>query len=77
MAGGARVSCVVGDAFMSMAAEAGVPWVAVWTGGPCALLAHIMGDAIRKDIGNDGIYDFITNPLYFFSFAVAWHVFIQ
>jgi anthocyanidin 3-O-glucosyltransferase len=62
MAGGARVSCVVGDAFMSMAAEAGVPWVAVWTGGPCTLLTHIMGDAIRKDIGNDGIYDdFITN----------------
>ncbi|XP_040381772.1 anthocyanidin 3-O-glucosyltransferase-like [Oryza brachyantha] len=54
-AGGARVSCVVGDAFMSMAAEAGVPWVAVWTGGPCALLAHLVGDALREDIG-DGDY---------------------
>lgn len=53
-AGGAKVSCVVGDAFMSMAAEAGVPWVAVWTGGPCALLAHLIGNAIRKDIGDDG-----------------------
>jgi anthocyanidin 3-O-glucosyltransferase len=60
-AGGARVSCVVGDAFMSMAAEAGVPWAAVWTGSPCALLAHIMGDAIREGTGNDGIYVFIRN----------------
>ncbi|CAN6234843.1 unnamed protein product [Urochloa humidicola] len=49
----APVSCVVGDAFMSMAADAGVPWVAVWTGGPCALLAHIRGDELRDDIGND------------------------
>ncbi|PUZ46909.1 hypothetical protein GQ55_7G121200 [Panicum hallii var. hallii] len=48
--GAARVSCVVGDAFMSMAADAGVPWVAVWTGGPCALLAHLRGDALREDI---------------------------
>lgn len=51
-AGGAAVTCVVGDAFMSMAADAGVPWVAVWTGGPCALLAHVIGDTIRKDIGD-------------------------
>ncbi|KAF8667274.1 hypothetical protein HU200_052943 [Digitaria exilis] len=47
-----KVSCVVGDAFMSMAADAGVPWVAVWTGGPCALLAHLRGDALREDIGD-------------------------
>ncbi|CAL5032385.1 unnamed protein product [Urochloa decumbens] len=46
----APVSCVVGDAFMSMAADAGVPWVAVWTGGPCALLAHIRGDELREGI---------------------------
>ncbi|KAL6856297.1 hypothetical protein ACP4OV_019099 [Aristida adscensionis] len=51
-AGGARVTCVVGDAFMSMAADAGVPWVAVWTGSPFALLAHIHGDAIREDIAD-------------------------
>jgi anthocyanidin 3-O-glucosyltransferase len=56
MAAGAKVRCVESDSFMSMAAEAGVPWVAVWTGGPCALLAHIHGDAIRKDIGDDGTY---------------------
>ncbi|TVU51396.1 hypothetical protein EJB05_02825, partial [Eragrostis curvula] len=52
-AGGQKVTCVVGDAFMSMAAAAGIPWVAVWTGGPCALLAHIHGDAIRRDLGKD------------------------
>ncbi|KAL6657622.1 hypothetical protein ACP70R_005402 [Stipagrostis hirtigluma subsp. patula] len=51
-AGGATVSCVVGDAFMSMAADAGVPWAAVWTGSPFALLAHLHGDAIREDIGD-------------------------
>nr|CAB3486896.1 unnamed protein product [Digitaria exilis] len=50
--GAAKVSCVVGDAFMSMAADAGVTWVAVWTGGPCALLAHLRGDALREDIGD-------------------------
>ncbi|KAL6856290.1 hypothetical protein ACP4OV_019092 [Aristida adscensionis] len=54
-AGGARVTCVVGDAFMCMsAADDGVPWVAVWTGSPFALLAHLRGDAIREDIGDDG-----------------------
>ncbi|KAF6981783.1 hypothetical protein CFC21_000238 [Triticum aestivum] len=55
-AGGARVTCVVGDAFVWMAAEAaaavGAPWVPVWTGGPSALLAHLQGDALRDDIGD-------------------------
>ncbi|CAN6227914.1 unnamed protein product [Urochloa humidicola] len=46
------VNCVVGDAFMSMAADAGVPWIAVWTGSPCALLAHIRGDELRKCAGD-------------------------
>jgi hypothetical protein len=53
----ATVTCVVSDAFMSMAAEAEVPWVAVWTGGPCALLAHLCGDALREDIGDHGTID--------------------
>jgi hypothetical protein len=53
-AGGVRVSCVVGDAFMSMAEDAGVPWVAVWTSSPCSLLAYLSGDALRKDIIGDG-----------------------
>ncbi|CAN6270395.1 unnamed protein product [Urochloa humidicola] len=42
------VSCVVGDAFMPMAADAGVPYVAVWTGSPCALLAHLSGAELLK-----------------------------
>ncbi|KAM0884955.1 hypothetical protein ACQ4PT_030655 [Festuca glaucescens] len=55
-AGGARVSCVVGDAFVWMAAEAaaaaGAPWVPVWTAASCALLAHLRTDALRQDIGD-------------------------
>ncbi|XP_048542054.1 anthocyanidin 3-O-glucosyltransferase [Triticum urartu] len=55
-AGGARVSCVVGDAFVWMAAEAaaaaGAPWVAVWTAASCALLAHLRTDALRQDVGD-------------------------
>ncbi|XP_044971085.1 anthocyanidin 3-O-glucosyltransferase-like [Hordeum vulgare subsp. vulgare] len=51
-AGGARVTCVVGDAFAWMAAEAAAPWVPVWTGGPSALLAHLRGEALRDDIGD-------------------------
>ncbi|KAL5205483.1 hypothetical protein ABZP36_033692 [Zizania latifolia] len=50
-AAGTKVTCVVGDTFMSMAAEVGVPWVAVWTGGPTALLAHIVSDTLLQDIG--------------------------
>ncbi|KAF6987185.1 hypothetical protein CFC21_004849 [Triticum aestivum] len=57
-AGGARVTCVVGDSFMWMAAKAAAeveaPWVAVWTGGPSALLAHLRADALRDDIGDKG-----------------------
>ncbi|KAF8664169.1 hypothetical protein HU200_054917 [Digitaria exilis] len=55
--GGATVTCVVGDALMSMAAEAGVPWVAVWTSSPCLLLAYLSGDALREDIGDHGACD--------------------
>ncbi|XBJ14063.1 hypothetical protein VPH35_006157 [Triticum aestivum] len=58
-AGGARVTCVVGDAFVWMAAEAaaatGAPWVPVCTGGPSALLAHLQGDALRHDIGDKAV----------------------
>ncbi|CAL5046511.1 unnamed protein product [Urochloa decumbens] len=54
--GGARVSCVVGDAFVWPAAEAaaaaGVPWVPVWTAASCALLAHLRTDALRADVGD-------------------------
>jgi anthocyanidin 3-O-glucosyltransferase len=57
-AGGARVTCVVGDAFVWMAAEAagaaGAPWVPVWTAASCALLAHLRTDALRQDLGDQG-----------------------
>ncbi|XP_037436732.1 anthocyanidin 3-O-glucosyltransferase-like [Triticum dicoccoides] len=55
-AGGGRVTCVVGDSFMwtaaKAAAEVEAPWVAVWTGGPSALLAHLRADALRDDVGD-------------------------
>nr|ABF72120.1 UDP-glucose flavonoid-3-O-glucosyltransferase [Zea mays] len=55
-AGGARVTCVVGDAFVwpaaDAAASAGAPWVPVWTAASCALLAHIRTDALREDVGD-------------------------
>ncbi|NP_001105886.2 anthocyanidin 3-O-glucosyltransferase [Zea mays] len=55
-AGGARVTCVVGDAFVwpaaDAAASAGAPWVPVWTAASCALLAHVRTDALREDVGD-------------------------
>ncbi|KAL6606787.1 hypothetical protein ACP70R_042440 [Stipagrostis hirtigluma subsp. patula] len=55
-AGGARVTCVVGDAFVWMAAEAaaaaGAPWVPVWTAASCALVAHLRTDALREDVAD-------------------------
>lgn len=60
-AGGARVSCVVGDAFVwpaaDAAAAAGAPWVPVWTAASCALLAHLRTDALREDVGDQGALD--------------------
>ncbi|KAL5200148.1 hypothetical protein ABZP36_021351 [Zizania latifolia] len=57
-AGGDRVSCVVGDAFVWMAAEAaaavGSSWVPVWTGASSALVAHLRTDALREDVGDKG-----------------------
>lgn len=58
-AGGVRVSCVVGDAFVWPAAEAaaaaGAPWVPVWTAASCALLAHLRTDALRADVGDQAV----------------------
>ncbi|KAK3128593.1 hypothetical protein QOZ80_6BG0463850 [Eleusine coracana subsp. coracana] len=55
-AGGARVTCVVGDAFVWPAAEAAAaanaPWVPVWTAASCSLLAHVRTDALRDDVGD-------------------------
>jgi len=59
-AGGAKVSCVVGDAFVWPAAEAaaaaGAPWVPVWTAASCALLAHLRTDALWADVGDQGAF---------------------
>ncbi|CAN6178981.1 unnamed protein product [Urochloa humidicola] len=55
-AGGARVTCVVSDAFVwpaaDAAAAAGAPWVPLWTAAACALLAHLRTDALRADVGD-------------------------
>lgn len=56
--GGVAVSCVVGDAFVWMAADAaakvGARWVPVWTGASSALVAHLRTDALRDDVGDEG-----------------------
>ncbi|BAF18948.1 anthocyanidin 3-O-glucosyltransferase [Oryza sativa Japonica Group] len=56
-AGGVAVSCVVGDAFVWMAADAaakvGARWVPVWTGASSALVAHLRTDALRDDVGDE------------------------
>ncbi|KAM0942812.1 putative hexosyltransferase [Dioscorea sansibarensis] len=50
-----RVTCVVGDAFLwfarDVAAERGASWVALWTGGPCSLAAHLYTDLLRGTFG--------------------------
>lgn len=52
---GRKVSCLVSDAFLwfagKMAEEMGVPWVALWTGGPASLVAHLYTDLLRLKIG--------------------------
>lgn len=52
--GGVRITCVISDAFLwfagEMADEMGVPWVALWTGGPCSLSAHMYTDLLRRDM---------------------------
>nr|ADK75021.1 UDP-glucose: anthocyanidin 3-O-glucosyltransferase [Freesia hybrid cultivar] len=53
--GGQRVTCIVADAFLwfvgDIAAEFGVHWVPLWTGGPCSFLAHLYTDMLRNKIG--------------------------
>nr|QZX42571.1 flavonoid 3-o-glucosyltransferase [Lycoris sprengeri] len=54
-AGGLRITCLISDAFLwfvgEMAAGMGVPWVALWTGGPCSLSAHLYTDLLRGKFG--------------------------
>lgn len=70
-AGGARVTCVVGDAFVwpaaDAAASAGAPWVPVWTAASCALLAHVRTDALREDVGDQGALDSTTTTVLLLS----------
>lgn len=53
--GGVRITCIISNSFLwfaaDMAAEMGVPWVALWTGGPCGLSAHMYTDLLRRQIG--------------------------
>nr|BAD83701.1 anthocyanidin 3-O-glucosyltransferase [Iris x hollandica] len=52
---GTRVTCIIADAFLwfvgEIAAENGVGWVPLWTGGPCSFQAHLYTDLLRDRIG--------------------------
>nr|AIU39033.1 UDP glucose-flavonoid 3-O-glucosyltransferase 1 [Narcissus tazetta subsp. chinensis] len=53
--GGLRFTCLISDAFLwfvgEMAAGMEVPWVALWTGGPSSLSAHLHTDLLRGKFG--------------------------
>lgn len=55
---GVKISCILSDAFLwfsgDLAAEMGVPWVAFWTAGSCALCVHMYTDEIRNTLGMPG-----------------------
>ncbi|XP_030456447.2 LOW QUALITY PROTEIN: flavonoid 3-O-glucosyltransferase-like [Syzygium oleosum] len=55
---GCKATCLLTDAFYwfaaDMARERSVPWVPVWTAGPCALLTHMETDAIRQMYATSG-----------------------
>lgn len=77
-AGGVRVSCVVGDAFVwpaaKAAAAAGAPWVPMWTAASCALLAHLRTDALRDDVGDQGALAGTHTLSLLFSCPVVVHI---
>ncbi|PSS26929.1 Anthocyanidin 3-O-glucosyltransferase [Actinidia chinensis var. chinensis] len=64
---GTKITCLLTDSFFwfaaDMAAEMGVPWVALWTASPCSVSVHMYTDVIRstmKGIENgDQTLDFI------------------
>lgn len=60
---GVKISCILSDAFLwfsgDLAAEMGVPWVAFWTAGSCALSVHMYTDEIRNMLGMPGEYVFV------------------
>ncbi|PIN01048.1 UDP-glucuronosyl and UDP-glucosyl transferase [Handroanthus impetiginosus] len=55
---GLKATCLLTDAFLSfsseMAAEMGIPWVAVWTAGPTAVSIHSYTDLIHGRLGQTG-----------------------
>lgn len=55
---GKRIDCLITDAFYwfggDIADELNVPWVALWTAGPRALLVHVQTDVIRQHVGING-----------------------
>ncbi|OVA20940.1 UDP-glucuronosyl/UDP-glucosyltransferase [Macleaya cordata] len=68
---GKKISCVISDSFLSfagdMAEELGVPWISLWTAGPCSLSTHYYTDLIRESIplGPDGIAGREEEPIDF------------
>ncbi|XP_059633134.1 flavonol 3-O-glucosyltransferase F3GT2-like [Cornus florida] len=52
---GKKITCLLTDAFLwfagVMAEQMGVPWVALWTAGPCSIAVHVYVDLIRTTIG--------------------------
>ncbi|XP_021725800.1 anthocyanidin 3-O-glucosyltransferase 7-like [Chenopodium quinoa] len=57
---GVKVSCVMGDAFLSyllcdLALEVKVPWVSCWIPGEHSFCVHVYTDAIRQRFGTQGI----------------------
>ncbi|KAL7224613.1 hypothetical protein ACSBR1_025974 [Camellia fascicularis] len=55
---GMKVTCLLSDAFFwfsgDMAAEMGVPWVALWTAAPCSISVHMYTDLIRSTLKGNG-----------------------
>ncbi|XP_051127239.1 flavonol 3-O-glucosyltransferase F3GT2-like [Andrographis paniculata] len=53
---GARITCLLTDAFLWFAADVAeelvVPWVAVWTAGPTAAALHMYTDEIHRRLGD-------------------------
>ncbi|KAK6235924.1 UDP-glucuronosyl/UDP-glucosyltransferase - like 10 [Theobroma cacao] len=66
---GNRIDCLITDAFYwfggDIADELNVPWVALWTAGPRALLVHVQTDVIRQHVGinapEDKALDFLQD----------------
>ncbi|KAK6942785.1 UDP-glucuronosyl/UDP-glucosyltransferase [Dillenia turbinata] len=66
---GREVTCVLSDAFLwicgKMAEEKGVPWIALITGGPFALTAHLYTDVIRQTFADKSLEECEEEPLKF------------